>query len=175
MTMAPGRPKNTGNIIYLALGANLVGINGSTPKQSCERALQSIASIPEFSGLVRSRWYSTAPIPFSAQPRYINAVARVHAKIAPHALLTCLQDIEVQAGRLPGARNAARTLDLDIIDMYGLTHQNSDPILPHPRAHLRSFVLHPLRDVAPGWIHPSLGRSIDALIAALPEQDTHPV
>jgi 2-amino-4-hydroxy-6-hydroxymethyldihydropteridine diphosphokinase len=72
-------------------------------------------------------------------------------------------------------RNAARTLDLDIVAMDGLVREAPDPQLPHPRAHLRAFVLLPLRDVAPGWVHPVLGRRVEALLAALPPQDIRPV
>ncbi len=50
-----------------------------------------------------------------------------------------------------------------------------DPVLPHPRAHQRGFVLVPLAEVAPGWIHPVLGRSVEALLAALPAQDVRPL
>ena len=99
----------------------------------------------------------------------------VKGEIPPRTLLDALQAIERRAGRLRGALNAARTLDLDIIDMGGLVRTESDPILPHPRAHLRAFVLLPLRDVAPGWRHPLLGETVESLIARLPPQDIRPV
>jgi 2-amino-4-hydroxy-6-hydroxymethyldihydropteridine diphosphokinase len=66
-----------------------------------------------------------------------------------------------------GEPNAARTLDLDIIDMGGLVRAQPDPILPHPRAHLRGFVLYPLRDVAPGWVHPVLHDDLPTMIRRL--------
>ena len=66
--------------------------------------------------------------------------------------------------------NAARTLDLDIIAMDTLVRRASDPILPHPRTHERRFVLLPLADVAPRWVHPVLARTVEELIASLPEQ-----
>jgi 2-amino-4-hydroxy-6-hydroxymethyldihydropteridine diphosphokinase len=73
-----------------------------------------------------------------------------------------------------GEPNAARPLDLDIIDMGGQKRAAPDPVLPHPRAHERAFVLLPLRDVAPHWVHPVLGTPIDELIAHLPSQDIRP-
>ncbi len=93
----------------------------------------------------------------------------------PAGLLSALQGIEAAAGRERGVPNAARVLDLDIVDMNGLVRNAPDPVLPHPRAHLRAFVLLPLRDVAPGWVHPVLGTPIDTLIAALPAQDIAPL
>jgi 2-amino-4-hydroxy-6-hydroxymethyldihydropteridine diphosphokinase len=84
-----------------------------------------------------------------------------------------LQAIEADAGRTRGERNAARTLDLDIIAMGegGRTVRGApDPILPHPRAHLRAFVLVPLLDVAPSWVHPVLGRGPEELLRDLPPQ-----
>ena len=65
--------------------------------------------------------------------------------------------------------NAARPLDLDLIAMDGLVRAAPDPVLPHPRAHLRDFVLRPLCDVAPDWVHPALGLSAAALLARLGE------
>jgi 2-amino-4-hydroxy-6-hydroxymethyldihydropteridine diphosphokinase len=82
-----------------------------------------------------------------------------------------LQACEARAGRLRGAANAARPLDLDIIDMGGMVRDAPDPVLPHPRAHLRAFVLRPLRDVAPGWVHPRLGVTVSALLEGVAEQD----
>ncbi|MEN9500561.1 MAG: hypothetical protein RIS83_2381, partial [Pseudomonadota bacterium] len=71
--------------------------------------------------------------------------------------------------------NAPRVLDLDIIDLDGLIRPGPDPILPHPRAHLRGFVLHPLAEVAPDWVHPVLQKSVAELLRTLPAQDLHPL
>ena len=73
-------------------------------------------------------------------------------------------------GRRRGLTNAARTLDLDIIAIGGLLRAGPDPILPHPRAHERAFVLAPLADVAPAWVHPLLGLTAAELLARLPPQ-----
>ena len=71
--------------------------------------------------------------------------------IDPAILLQQLQEIETQFGRERSAPNAARTLDLDIIDVSGVIRATPEPVLPHPRAHQRAFVLRPLLDVASAW------------------------
>ena len=76
--------------------------------------------------------------------------------------------IEAASGRRRSEANAARTLDLDIIAIGEMVRAAPDPILPHPRAHLRRFVLAPLADVAPGWVHPLLHETAAALLARLP-------
>ena len=86
-----------------------------------------------------------------------------------------LMAVETACGRERSVPNAARTLDLDIIAIGDLVRDEPDPILPHPRAHLRAFVLAPLADVAPDWMHPVLGRTAAALLADLPPQDIQPL
>ncbi len=90
-------------------------------------------------------------------------------------LLAHLMAIETACGRQRSVPNAARTLDLDLIAIDDLVRDAPDPILPHPRAHTRAFVLAPLVDVAPGWVHPVLQRTAAELLAALPPQDILPM
>jgi 2-amino-4-hydroxy-6-hydroxymethyldihydropteridine diphosphokinase len=99
----------------------------------------------------------------------------LEGEIRPEALLAELQAIEAREGRVRSVPNAARTLDLDIIAMGDLVRDMPDPVLPHPRMQDRAFVLMPLADVAPGWVHPRTGKSIRALIAALPPQEIRPI
>ena len=89
-------------------------------------------------------------------------------------LLAALHAIEDLAGRERPFPNAPRVLDLDLIDLDGLQRLAPDPVLPHPRAHLRRFVLHPLRDVAPDWRHPVLGLTVQALLDRLPPDEPTP-
>ena len=92
----------------------------------------------------------------------------------PDEVRTRADELEAEAGRLRSVPNAARTLDLDIIAMGDggqMVRAVPDPVLPHPRAHLRAFVLVPLLDVAPNWVHPVLRRPAAGLLAALPPQD----
>ena len=99
---------------------------------------------------------------------------RLQGSLTPDAVLAILQQIEREAGRQRSVANAARTLDLDIIDIGGQIRTAPDLTLPHPRAHTRGFVLYPLRDVAPGWVHPIFRTHVQTLIEALPRQDVSP-
>ena len=140
------------------------------PLETCRRAaveLRDIASL-QVTGL--SRWYETAPMPPSGQPAYINGVARLEGQTTPEALLAALQRIESRFGRVRAEINAARTLDLDIIAIDDLIRAAPDPIVPHPRMHLRAFVLAPLLDLDPAWCHPGLGTPARALLDGLPDQ-----
>ncbi len=165
-------------MILVAVGANLATHDGRTAYQVCNAAVDALERLPGLQLVTMSRWYRSAPVPRSNQPDYVNGVARLEAQdltaADPVMLLAMLARIEQDFGRERTVANAARTLDLDIIAMgaRGATiRHRPDPILPHPRAHLRAFVLLPLREVAPDWIHPVLGLGVDALIDRLPLAD----
>ena len=97
------------------------------------------------------------------QPEYRNGVAIVEAHAGPRAVLACLLSVETDLDRERGPRNAARTLDLDLI-AYGRDVLDDEGLsLPHPRAHERLFVMGPLAEIAPEWRHPVLGRSAASL------------
>ena len=153
-------------MILIALGANLPSPAGG-PQQTLEAALERL----EASGLrvvARSGWYRTAPVPVSDQPWFVNGVARVETTLAPGALLAVLRRIEQEFGRQRTTPNAARTLDLDIIDYDGRVENTPELTLPHPRMQDRAFVLLPLGEIAPGWRHPILGKTVESLISVLP-------
>jgi 2-amino-4-hydroxy-6-hydroxymethyldihydropteridine diphosphokinase len=159
-------------LILVALGANLPSPAFGAPKATLTAALERFETL----GLrvtARSRWYESEPVPKSTQPNFINGVVRVETTLMPAALLAMLQRIEKEFGRTKGARNAARCIDLDLI-AYGdkVTRGEPAPLLPHPRMHERAFVLLPLREIAPRWYHPFLGRTVDQLIEQLPRNQT---
>ena len=139
----------------MALGSNLAGDFASS-EALLEAALARFpqAGLPV---LARSGWWSSAAWPDPMGPEYRNGVALVEANGGPDAVLQALFSIETGFARERRARNAASTLDLDLIahgrqavDAPGLT-------LPHPRAHERLFVMGPLAEIAPDWRHPVLG------------------
>lgn len=153
--------------ILIAIGANLPGLHGEPPQANCEWAVGRLAALPGLRLAAVSRWYETAPDPPSGQPDYVNGAVRLDGDADPAALLAVLHEIEAEAGRVRTVRNAARPLDLDLIAIGDCVRAAPAPILPHPRAHLRTFVLRPLCDVAPGWRHPLTGSTPGEMLAAL--------
>jgi len=161
-------------MIFIALGANLPAPDGTPPLATLQSAAAALNHLPHFHVAAVSRWYRTTPVPASNQPDYINAVAALRVDpgfdLDPAVLLHELLALEAAYGRARGATNAARTLDLDIIAINDVIRDAPDPILPHPRAHLRRFVMAPLVDIAPSWVHPTLHQSAAALLSGLPPQ-----
>jgi len=158
--------------ILVAIGANLPAPDGASAETTCRRAIEALRGLSALRLVSVSGLYETVPHPPSDQPLYVNAVALLEASEPPDPadLLARLLAIEAIHGRARGAVNAARTLDLDLIAIEAMVRDSPDPILPHPRAHLRGFVLLPLVDVAPDWVHPRLGLTARALLARLPAE-----
>lgn len=154
---------------FVSIGANLTSQNGRVALAGCNAAAEALRAIPGLRMQGLSHWYETDPIP-AGGPSYVNGVAWLEGNAEPSWLLARLQAIEARAGRVRPFPNAPRVLDLDIIAMGDLVRDVPDPVLPHPRAHLRRFVLEPLAELAPFWVHPSLHLPIGALLAKLPPQ-----
>ncbi len=148
---------------YVGLGANL-----GDAQQTLRRALQALAALPQTRVQAASGFYRSAPVD-AAGPDFVNAVARLHTALAPHALLDQLQRIEQRFGRERPYRNAPRTLDLDLL-LHGSARIDDARLqLPHPRLHRRRFVLEPLLELAPTLSLPGLGPAA-ALLPALAAQ-----
>ena len=154
-------------MILVALGANLSGLAGP-PLAQCEAALERLR-LAGVAIVARSPWYESTPWPPSDQPRFVNGVAVVETRLPPVQLLAALHEVERGLGRVRGERNAARPIDLDLIDYDGIVLEGPEPpVLPHPRLGDRDFVLRPLADVAPAWRHPVSGLAVGELLARLP-------
>jgi 2-amino-4-hydroxy-6-hydroxymethyldihydropteridine diphosphokinase len=157
------------NSIFVGVGANLTHERYGTPQHTLEAALEELGH-RGVRTLRLSPWYRTAPVPASDQPWYVNAVAEVASELPADALLAELHAVEAEFGRRRTVPNAARPIDLDLLDYHGEIAPSGPgrAILPHPRMIGRAFVLRPLADLAPGWRHPVTGQSIGELLAALP-------
>ncbi|MBV9570665.1 MAG: 2-amino-4-hydroxy-6-hydroxymethyldihydropteridine diphosphokinase [Alphaproteobacteria bacterium] len=153
-------------MILIGLGANLPSPAGP-PAATINAALSTLGKRGiEIAAL--SRLYGSLAWPNPADPPFVNAVAWIRTGLAPESLLVELHSIEQACGRLPGARNAPRPLDLDILDYDGRV-EPGPPRLPHPRMQDRAFVLVPLAEIAPNWRHPLSDRSAAELVANLPD------
>ena len=141
-------------IAYVALGANLID-----PTTQVRAALAALEQSPESRVLSASSLYSTEAITADKQPDYVNAVASLETTLTPDTLLTALFDIENRFGRQREYHHAPRTLDLDLL-LYDDQIIDTERLqVPHPRMHLRAFVLKPLTEIAPDTVIPGRGKA----------------
>ena len=168
--------------VVIAMGANLSGCWG-TPDHTINRAVKELVAAG-LTNIKCSQFYSTSPVGGGLQSHYHNIVLTAVTSLLPNSLLPLLKSIERKAGRKLGMHWGARVLDIDIIDynrwrLGWPAHElrrsgcnrgrrpRGSLILPHPQMHLRSFVLYPLRDIAPHWVHPAFQRPLSQLIVGL--------
>jgi len=153
-------------LIYIGIGSNLNGKNNETPLQNCKKALVELKK--EVNICKISSWYKSEPIPVSNQPWFINGVIEISTNKSSLDLLEFILSIEEVFGRVREKKNEARILDLDIIDYKKkILYIKNKLIIPHPRMHERSFVLQPLSELNPKWIHPIKKKGIKELIRNL--------
>ncbi|HQT25482.1 MAG TPA: 2-amino-4-hydroxy-6-hydroxymethyldihydropteridine diphosphokinase, partial [Burkholderiales bacterium] len=130
------------NRAYIALGSNL-----SSPESQIASAFSELDQLPDTKLVGKSGLYLSAPLSRIAQPDYVNAVAEIETWLDPAALLRCLLELELAHGRMREAKNAPRTLDLDILMYNDLVLIDEQLTIPHPRMHERRFVLCPLLEI----------------------------
>jgi len=153
-------------LIYIGIGSNLNGKNNETPLQNCKKALVELKK--EVNICKISSWYKSEPIPVSNQPWFINGVIEISTNKSSLDLLEFILSIEEVFGRVREKKNEARVLDLDIIDYKKkILYIKNKLIIPHPRMHERSFVLQPLSELNPKWMHPIKKKGIKELIRNL--------
>lgn len=159
------RPAPSPIIAHVALGSNL-----GSRLELLRAARTRLAALPGVTLLASSPLYETAPVGGPpGQGDFFNAVLELQAALTPQQLLAACLQIESDLGRVRGERWAARCIDLDLLFCDDLVMAAPELTLPHPRLHLRRFVLLPLADLAPGKMHPLLKLSIADLAAVVPD------
>jgi 2-amino-4-hydroxy-6-hydroxymethyldihydropteridine diphosphokinase len=123
------------------------------------RALARLAATPGVAEVARSRVVETKPVGGPPQGDFLNGVVLVETTLAADELLRVLLAIEREEGRIRAGRDGPRTIDLDLVAFGDAVIERDGLTVPHPRAHERGFVLEPLAEVAPDWVHPRLRRT----------------
>jgi 2-amino-4-hydroxy-6-hydroxymethyldihydropteridine diphosphokinase len=152
-----------------------LGSNLGDSRQIISKAMERLEGFSEDTILKSSLW-QTSPVDCPpGSPVYVNAVAGLvpRAGETPESLLAKLQSLEKEFGRqAKKILNEPRPLDLDLIAFGSETRDTPELVLPHPRAHLRRFVLQPLSEIAPDLILPGQGKMVADLLAELPANET---
>ena len=152
-------------MILLNIGSNLDSTKGDrlfNIKKSLELIKLEKIKILEMSSI-----YETPSYPNKKNPKFLNLGIQIKCNFSPEILIKKFNKIEKKLQRTRGAKNQPRTCDIDLIDYNGKILNTKSIILPHPKAHLRNFVLFPIKEMAPMWIHPILKERIDLLIKKL--------
>jgi 2-amino-4-hydroxy-6-hydroxymethyldihydropteridine diphosphokinase len=162
---------------YIGMGANLASHAGP-PETTLTAAAVRLETLGRV--VARSSLYSTAPVGFAGQPRFVNAVVALETDLAPHALLDALLELEREFGRdrTSSFQNGPRSLDLDILLVGGLVVSEYGLDIPHPRLAERAFVLIPLSEIAPQVVEPKHQKTVAGLLQTLMkncEGETHAV
>ncbi len=141
---------------FLSLGSNL-----GNKEENIARALKLLENKTII--LQKSSLYKTKPVGYQDQPNFLNCVVKIKTALTPTELLVFLQEIEHRLGRVRTFKDGPRIIDLDILLYDNVIINTPSLLIPHPRLQERLFVLEPLAEIAPGWIHPIFKKKIKDL------------
>ncbi len=158
------------NKLILAIGANIKNPQGLNPIETCESAISELTKF-SIKILKISSWYLSEPIPKTNDPNYYNSVIQCSTYHDEKKVLKILKFIEKKLGRIKKKRNYSRCIDLDIIDFNKRVKKSLILTIPHPRMHERKFVLLPIHEINPVWLHPLLKKSVKHLLKKNNYQD----
>jgi 2-amino-4-hydroxy-6-hydroxymethyldihydropteridine diphosphokinase len=155
------------HIAFLALGTNL-----GDRLANLRAALNAFS--PEIKVVAESKVYETPPWGYEDQPAFLNMAVRCETALEPESLLKRIQQLEVELGRQQSFRWGPRLIDIDILFYDDLFLESESLTTPHPRLHERGFVLVPLVEIAPDFVHPVSKKKIKELLASVDIDNIHP-
>ena len=150
-------------VVYLGLGSNQ-----GDRQRNLDRALELLSQ--RLGEMQISSVYDTEPIGNVNQPRFLNMVCQTHTGLAPLELLTLVKGIELKLGRAPGKPNAPRPMDIDILFYGDQVVESPGLVIPHPKLTERAFVLVPLAEIAPDFVHPVSDKTVKELLERVKEK-----
>lgn len=152
--------------VYIGIGSNLGDRAGN-----CSMALEAVSRLHGTRLIAVSSMYETAPVGRTEQPWFINAVAGIETGLGPEELLAEIRRIEDEMGRTRGEKWGSRIIDLDILFYDECAIHTAGLTIPHPEAHIRRFVLLPLLEIEPAFVHPLLKRPCSELLKELDREE----
>ena len=157
------------NEFVIAVGSNINSPEGFNPIENCNKAINELSKF-NIKIIQKSSWYLSEPIPKSSQPKYYNSVFLCNSNHNVNKVLKIIQIVEQKFGRVRVFKNMPRCIDLDIISFNGNVKNSLLLKIPHPRMHLRKFVLLPLFEIDAHWLHPLLKKNIKFLLGKVKSQ-----
>lgn len=159
----------TSETVFIGFGSNL-----GDRQEWCDRAITLMGLLPHSRLVGVSSYYETEPVDPNATlgaTWFYNGVVKLETVLAPRNLLEICRETERALGRDENNRNGPRTIDFDILFYGEQIIQEPGMTIPHPRLHRRRFVLEPLVEIAPDWVHPVLKKTIKELRQQLHDQN----
>lgn len=157
------------NEIIIGIGANIDSPRGFKPIMNCNNAIKELLKFKIYL-IKRSSWYLSEPIPKSTRPKFYNSVIICHTNYSAEKFLKIIQLVEHKLGRLRIFKNMPRCIDIDIISFKQNVKKSLLLTIPHPRMHLRKFVLLPLVELDPKWSHPLFKKNVKFLLSKVKHQ-----
>ena len=152
-------------MIFLNVGSSLDSFNGNR-FFNLKKTLELI-KLENIKIIKKSSIYETPSYPNKKNPKFLNIGLEIKCNYSPVDLIKIFNKIERKLQRKRGVKNQPRTCDIDLIDYEGKILNSKRLTIPHTKAHLRNFVLFPIKEISPTWIHPVLNKRIDFLIKKL--------
>ena len=147
------------NKFVIAIGSNIDSPEGFNPIKNCNKAINELSKF-NINIIQKSSWYLSEPIPKSSQPKFYNSVLLCDANYNAQKVLKIIRIVEQKFGRIRVIKNMPRCIDIDIISFNKIVKNSLLLTIPHPRMHLRKFVLLPLFELDSNWLHPLLKKNI---------------